>query len=69
MPNKLEALGQAAGLGSGLAQDDWKDIFIAWAPSKNLALAAAYVDLGRVVPGVTGARKQRGLYASAQLAY
>ncbi|MDP1998159.1 MAG: DUF3034 family protein [Rhodoferax sp.] len=69
MPNKLEALGQAAGLGSGLAQDDWKDIFIAWAPNKNLALAAAYVDLGRVVPGVTGARKQRGLYASAQVAY
>jgi Protein of unknown function (DUF3034) len=69
MPNKLEALGQAAGLGSGLQQDDWKDIFIAWAPNKHLAVTGAYVDLGQVVPGVTGGRKQRGLFASAQVAY
>lgn len=69
MPNKLEALGQAAGLGSGLAQDDWKDIFMAWAPNKDVTLAGAYVDLGRVVPGVTNARKQRGLFASAQVAF
>ncbi|MDD0812277.1 DUF3034 family protein [Curvibacter sp. RS43] len=69
MPNNLEALGRAAGLGSGLRQDDWKDIFVAWAPTKNVSLTGAYVDLGQVVPGVTGGRKQRGLYLSGQVAY
>lgn len=69
MPNNLEALGQAAGLGNGLKQDDWKDIFIAWAPSKNVSLTGAYVDLGRIVPGITGGRKQRGFYVSGQVAY
>lgn len=53
----------------GLAADDWKDIFIAWAPSKNLSLTAAYVDLGRVAPALTANRKQRGAYLSAQLAF
>ncbi len=68
-PNNLEALGRAAGLGSALREDDWKDIFIAWAPSKNLSVTLAYVDLGRVVPGITGNRKQTGAYLSAQVAF
>ena len=68
-PNNLEALGRAAGLGNALAEDDWKDIFIAWAPSKNASVTLAYIDLGRIVPGVTGARKQTGYYVSAQLAF
>jgi hypothetical protein len=68
-PNNLESLGRAAGLGDALREDDWKDIFIAWAPSKNLSLTLAYVDLGRVVPGVTGNRKQTGAYLSAQVAF
>ena len=68
-PNNLEALGRAAGLGGALREDDWKDIFIAWAPSKNLSLTLAYVDLGRVVPGITGNRKQTGAYLSAQVAF
>jgi hypothetical protein len=68
-PNNLESLGRAAGLGDALREDDWKDIFIAWAPSKNLSLTLAYVDLGRVVPGVTGNRKQKGAYLSAQVAF
>lgn len=68
-PNNLEALGNAAGLGSALREDDWKDIFIVWAPTKNLSLTAAYVDLGRVVPGVTNDRKQHGGYISAQVAF
>ena len=68
-PNNLQALGQAAGLGDALAEDDWKDIFIAWAPTKNASLTLAYVDLGRIVPGVTHNRSQTGFYLSAQLAF
>lgn len=68
-PNNLQALGAAAGLGAGLREDDWKDLFIAWAPSKHLSLTLAYVDLGRIVPGVTQGRRQTGYYLSAQAAF
>lgn len=68
-PNNLEALGRAAGLGNALAEDDWKDIFIAWAPNKNASVTLAYVDLGRIVPGVTASRRQTGYYVSGQLAF
>ena len=68
-PNNLQALGQAAGLGDALAEDDWKDIFVAWAPNKNASVTLAYVDLGRIVPGVTNNRSQTGFYLSAQLAF
>lgn len=68
-PNNLQALGAAAGLGAALREDDWKDIFIAWAPSKNLSLTLAYVDLGRIVPGITNNRRQTGYYLSAQVAF
>ncbi len=69
MPNNLEALGRAAGLDNGLVQDDWRDIFIAWAPHRNVSLTLARVDLGRVVPGVTASRRQTGNYLSVQVAY
>lgn len=68
-PNNLEALGRSAGLGDALAEDDWQDVFVAWAPNKNVSVTAAYVDLGRIVPGVTNNRKQTGYYLSAQLAF
>ena len=68
-PNNLQSLGAAAGLGAALREDDWKDIFIAWAPSKNLSLTLAWVDLGRIVPGITNGRKQTGYYLSAQVAF
>ena len=68
-PNNLQALGAAAGLGAALREDDWKDIFIAWAPSKNLSLTLAYVDLGHIVPGITNHRRQTGYYLSAQVAF
>jgi hypothetical protein len=55
-------------LGDALKEQDWKDVFVAWAPSKNFSLTAAYVDLGKVVPGVQP-RRQRGVYGSIQLAY
>lgn len=68
-PNNLEDAGRAAGLGAGLREDDWKDLFIAWAPSKNLSLTLAYVDLGRIVPATTNSRRQTGTYLSAQVAF
>jgi hypothetical protein len=68
-PNNLEDLGRAAGLADGLAEDAWKDVFVAWAPNKHTSVTLAYADLGRIVPGVTAARKQSGFYLSAQLAF
>lgn len=56
-------------LGTGaLAEDDWFDVFVAWAPSKHLSLTAAYVDLGKIAPAVQP-RRQTGAYLSAQLAF
>ena len=56
-------------LGDGLRASDWKDLFVAWAPSKNFSLTLAYVDLGVIVPATTASRKQTGYYVSAQLAF
>jgi hypothetical protein len=56
-------------LGNGLQADDWKDVFVAWAPSKNMSLTAAYVDLGRIVPATTQQNKQTGTYLSLQVSY
>lgn len=53
--------------GDGLREDDWKDVFVAWAPNKHLSLTLAYVDLGRIVPAVV-TRRQRGGYLSVQFA-
>ena len=55
-------------LGAGLKEDDWFDVFAAWAPNKNLSLTAAWVQLGHIVPAVA-TKKQDGGYASAQLAF
>jgi len=63
-PDKLNP----SALGQGLAEQDWKDVYIAWAPSKQFSLTAAWVDLGAIVPGVVP-RRQTGLYLSAQIAY
>lgn len=68
-PNNLRAMGQANGLGEGLQEDAWKDLFVAWAPNKNTSITLAYVDLGRVLPGVTANRSQSGYYLSAQVAF
>lgn len=69
MPNNLERAGLAAGLGDGLRAQDWRDIFIAWAPTKNISLTLAYVDLGTIVPATTNRRRQTGTYFSAQVAF
>jgi hypothetical protein len=55
-------------LGNGLKEDDWADLFVAWAPSKHVSLTLAYVDLGKIVPAVV-TRRQTGAYLSAQLAF
>jgi hypothetical protein len=55
-------------LGAGLKEDDWFDVFAAWAPYKNLSLTAAWVQLGHIVPAVA-TKKQSGGYASAQVAF
>ena len=66
MRNKLN---YATPGGNGTRSEDWKDIFVAWAPTKNVSLTLAYVDLGVIVPATTASRKQQGLYVSAQLAF
>ena len=55
-------------LGAGLKEDDWFDLFTAWAPTKHVSLTVAYVQLGRIVPAVA-TKKQAGGYASAQFAF
>lgn len=56
-------------LGAGaLQEDDWFDLFLAWAPSKQLSITLAWVDLGRIAPAVQP-RRQTGAYASVQLAF
>lgn len=66
---KPDNLRDNTALGAGsLKEDDWADLFVAWAPSKHFSLTAAYVDLGRIVPGVA-TRRQTGAYLSAQIAF
>lgn len=49
----------------GLGDDDWMDLFAAYALSENLTLTAAYVDLGSIATF----SNQRGGYLSAQVAF
>jgi hypothetical protein len=51
--------------GAPFAEDDWKDLFIAWTPSKHVSITAAWVDLGNIV----GHDRQTGAYLSLQLAF
>lgn len=51
-----------------LAEDDWRDLFVAWSPMRSLSLTAAWVDLGRIAPGLQP-RRQQGAYLSAQLSF
>lgn len=45
-------------------EDDWKDAFVAWFPSKHVSLVGAYADLGAIAT----LERQRGLYFSLQVA-
>ena len=44
-------------------EDDWRDLFLAWFPSKRLALVAAWADLGSIAT----LDDQRGWYLSLQV--
>jgi hypothetical protein len=46
-------------------EDDWYDVFVAWAPTRNVSLTVAYADLGNIVI----ADNQRGVYASLQVGF
>jgi hypothetical protein len=66
---KPDNLRDNTALGAGtLKEDHWMDVFLAWAPSKHASFTLAYVDLGKIVPGVV-TRKQTGSYLSAQFAF
>jgi hypothetical protein len=49
----------------GLGEDDWLDLFAAYAVTDNITLTAAYVDLGSIATF----EDQRGAFFSAQLAF
>ena len=51
-------------LGIATEDDAW-DVFVAWAPYKNVSLTVAYVDLGNIVIR----DEQRGVYASLQVGF
>lgn len=46
----------------GIKEDDWYDVFAAYAVNKHLSITAAYVDLGTVATF----KNQRGFYLSLQ---
>ncbi len=56
-------------LGAALREDDWKDLFVAWAPSKNVSLTLAYVDLGQVAGALTHNKRQAGGYLAVQAGF
>ena len=56
---------QLAFAGAAFREQAWKDVFIAWAPNKNVSITAAYVELGNIV----GHERQTGAYLSVQLAH
>jgi hypothetical protein len=50
----------------GFAQeDDWRDVFIAFFPNKNLSITAGYAQLG----SIAGVKNQNGPYLSLQAAF
>lgn len=44
-------------------EEDWRDVFVAWFPSKRIAVVAAWADLGDIAT----LRDQRGAYLSLQV--
>ena len=46
-------------------EDAWKDVFVAFAPTRHVSLTVAYADLGNIVIR----DKQRGVYASLQVGF
>ena len=46
-------------------ENDWYDIFVAYAPTKNVSITLAYADLGNIVIK----DKQRATYLSLQVGF
>lgn len=46
-------------------EDDWFDVFVAYAPNKHVSFTVAYADLGNIVIE----DNQRGIYASVQVGF
>ena len=46
-------------------EDDWFDVFVAYAPTRKVSLTVAYADLGNIVIK----DNQRGVYASLQVGF
>lgn len=47
---------------TGLTEQHWRDVFVAWFPNKHWSLALAYVDLGRIA----GSNPQTGYFFTVQ---
>ncbi len=46
-------------------EDNWYDVFVAWAPTKNVSVTLAYANLGNIVIK----DKQKGTYLSVQVGF
>ena len=46
-------------------EDNWYDLFVAWAPTKNVSVTLAYANLGNIVIK----DKQKGTYLSLQVGF
>lgn len=75
-PNNLRSPANAALFGGAnvvdLQEDDAFDVFVAYAPTKNISLTAAYVNLGNIATvKAVGADygKQDAIYLSAQVGF
>ncbi len=55
--------------GLNLSEDNAYDVFVAYFPTKNIAITAAYVDLGEIVGALTQNDSQRGGFLSLQLGF
>ena len=55
-------------LGDGVLREGrWADLFVAWAPTRQVSLTAAWLDLGAITPPFV-TRRQTGAYLSLQVA-
>jgi len=61
--------GNLANAALNLSEGAAWDVFVAYFPSKNLSVTAAYVDLGQIVGALTSGRRQTGAYLSLQVGF
>ena len=52
-----------------LHQNSAYDLNVVYVANKNLALTAAYVNLGQVAPALAGSNRQAGMYLQAQVTF